>query len=400
MIYVVACSRPCGHVICLHFLSQHLFISTSSNSGLLCLLLHITVLLLHDMARPMIFNQLFAVTSILSLLVLTSTILPLLLPHFSPFTHPFRFLTLITALVLNAKTLPLVWHIRLGRHTLSRYFTAPFLVGSNGSATTSLTTPACLFTPIMTTGFHAPLMECDYNLHKSNSTYFADADMARTCLMTTLFRHGMAHGMSYPGGPAAAVKGRLSVNLGAVSAHFAREIAPYESYDVWTQVLSWDRKWIYLVSHFVRPGVVRPKGWLLQPSKRAPRGAKQKDVGGDEVWRKAVFATSVAKYVIKKGRLTIAPTECMEMSGLLPRSSGVGPSIPDTENRNGSVLGAAQSGLTPQMQKVEARRIAGLAYIDKSAEELHALFPIFKDGTTQISEGAGVEVMGEFPDMF
>lgn len=217
--------------------------------------------------------------------------------------------------------------------------------------------------------------------------------------MTTLFRHGMAYGMSYPGGPAAAVKGRLSVNLGAVSAHFAREIAPYESYDVWTQVLSWDRKWIYLVSHFVRPGVVKPTGWLLQSSKRAS-GAKQKDVGGDEVWRKAVFATSVAKYVIKKGRLTIAPTECMEMSGLLPRESGVGPAVPGIENGNGSVLGAANSGLTPEMQKVEARRVAGLAYIDKSAEELHALFPIFKDGTSQTAEREGVVVMGEFPDMF
>jgi len=353
----------------------------------------------------MIYNQLLAVTSILSLLILTSTILPLLLPHFSPFTHPFRFLTLLIALILNAKTLPLVWHIRLGRHTLSRYFTAPFLASSDAPATTSLTTPASLFTPIITTGFHAPLMECDYNLHKSNSTYFADADMARTCLMTTLFRHGMAHGMSYPDGPASAVKGRLSVNLGAVSAHFAREIAPYESYDVWTQVLSWDRKWIYLVSHFVRPGVVKPKGWLLQPLRHASKpakGAGQKDVGGDEVWRKAVFTTSVAKYVIKKGRLTIAPTECMEMSGLLPRGSGIGPDLPGTGNTNGngSVLGTMDGGLTPEMQKVKARRIAGLAYIDKSAEELHALFPIFRDGSTQAKERESIEVMGEFPDMF
>ena len=60
----------------------------------------------------------------------------------------------------------------------------------------------------------------------------------------------------------------LMIALGAVTCHFKREIQPYERFEIWTRVLSWDRKWIYLLSHIVREGAVRPDDWALQPGKR------------------------------------------------------------------------------------------------------------------------------------
>lgn len=340
------------------------------------------------MARPMLYNRLLAVGSITSVITLLTILIPHLLTIFNPVAHPLRFLTLLITLILNAKSLPLMWHFRLGRHTLNQYlFQAhPLSSASPGSA---------LFKPIITKSLHSSLGECDYNLHKSNSTYFADADQARTMLMTSLLRKGLADGLAFPNGPAADVKGRYSISLGAVSCHFKREIAPYEGYDIWTRVLSWDRKWIYLVSHFVREGTVKPTGWMLQPWKKA--GKARKGGADEEAWKKAVFATSMSKYVIKKGRLTIPPAECFQRSGLLPSVE---------QNGNGSNGSASGIATAWTMERIEARRLEGLKYAEKFAalDELNEQWPVLggpQGGDVKsVGEQESLEVLGEFTDMW
>lgn len=169
-------------------------------------------------------------------------------------------------------------------------------------------------------------MECDYNLHKSNSTYFGDLDIARSHLVAHICRRGMVKVRD----ELKADKGRLGLGLGGVHCSFRREIKPFERFEIWTRVLAWDRKWLYIVSHLVKEGKVKPKGYSVQPwrkimktknDEKATSGANGQANGATEAPAQphpAIFASAIGKYVFKKGRLTIAPSRVLEASGYLP----------------------------------------------------------------------------------
>ncbi|KAK2745279.1 hypothetical protein FQN57_003974 [Myotisia sp. PD_48] len=142
------------------------------------------------------------------------------------------------------------------------------------------------------------LWETDYNLHKSNSTYFSDLDISRTVLVTDLYTPGMElvrremekevdrHGKrKYPG--------RITVMLGSVYCCFKKEIKPYEKYEMQSKIVAWDEKWAYIMTFFLRP------------SKRKSQP-------------KTLLAVGVSKYVVKKGRMTVRPERVLRASGLLP----------------------------------------------------------------------------------
>ncbi|MCJ1394310.1 hypothetical protein MMC18_007188 [Xylographa bjoerkii] len=113
-------------------------------------------------------------------------------------------------------------------------------------------------------------------------------------------------------------KGPFNVMLGGVTCTFKKEIKPYEPFEIWTRVLSWDRKWLYLVSHVVKKKAVKPRGYSLQPWKNTGE-SKRRDEHAQQTPHPAIFATSVAKYVFKQGRLTIPPERVLEASNLLPQ---------------------------------------------------------------------------------
>jgi hypothetical protein len=120
---------------------------------------------------------------------------------------------------------------------------------------------------------------------------------------------------------------RFATALGGVSCNFKKEIKPYEGFEVWTRILSWDKKWLYVISHFVKKGAVRPKAYTLQPWRK--RGTSKADsnghvINGDkgkEGPHAAIFASGIAKYVFKKGRRTIPPERVLRASELLPPKS-------------------------------------------------------------------------------
>lgn len=177
----------------------------------------------------------------------------------------------------------------------------------------------------------AQLVEIDYYMHKSNSTYFADFDIARIHLMVRLISLGMAR-TSEELYLADGKKGpkRIGVGMGGVHFNFRREIKPYQSFEMWTRLLCWDRKWFYIVTFFVEKGKVNPRGWTLQPWRdnraKSTGTARVKDEQGPENGadekRKgphpAIFASGIAKYVCKRGRITIPPERILQASGLLP----------------------------------------------------------------------------------
>ena len=196
-------------------------------------------------------------------------------------------------------------------------------------------------------------METDFNMHsnsssslhvrpsgkadtavESNSTYFSDLDVARTHLICTLFSKGIE---KFRGGTAGIVNGKVSsfaVALGAVSCTFHRELSPYEAYDMWTRILSWDEKWLYIVTHFVKKGAkISPKEFTLYPRQNSKDNSPdaspssgslatstRSSISGESSTRKrsGIAASALGKLVFKNGRVTIPPEVVLEASGLLP----------------------------------------------------------------------------------
>lgn len=246
-----------------------------------------------------------------------------------------RWIAVLFAL-LNLKSLPFAWHVSIqlsDLHQTVHLTTSTQLRLLRGLVThtrrrvrfDSRTGPKALFQPIITSSY-SPALECDYNLHKSNATYFADLDISRTHLLTALCGNGIDHIRK---GTEPGSNGRFGIMLGGVSCIFRREIKPYQRFEIWSRILCWDRKWVYIVSHFVRKGQVKPTLYSLQPEKSKihsqadDRGGKQDTDAHprnktENFVHPGIFASAISKYVFKKGRLTIPPERILEASSLLP----------------------------------------------------------------------------------
>ncbi|KAF2179078.1 hypothetical protein K469DRAFT_717583 [Zopfia rhizophila CBS 207.26] len=305
-----------------------------------------------------------------------------------------RILAILLALA-NLKNLPFVWHIRFLRAFVYQLYLRP----------TPLP-PHALFQP-MISSTRTPLMEMDYNFHKSNSTYFSDLDISRTHLFTALIRNGIRknsrlYGKKKGDGTIgdAGPRGKHVIALGGVSCLFKREIPPYQKYEMWTRLLCWDRKWFYLVTHLVKAGVAKPSSYTLQPWKKGRKDRKR--VNGEEMeseekirekLKGAVFATSLAKYVIKRGRITVPPEEALLRADMLP---------PKPEGwvfkgeMNGAINGDVDSVLPAVLgeewhwDKIEAERLRGLQFAEKFA---------YLDGLHEEFDGGRNGALGEYADL-
>ncbi|KAI2622512.1 hypothetical protein GGR54DRAFT_66724 [Hypoxylon sp. NC1633] len=248
-------------------------------------------------------------------------------PHLTWSTLWFSLLCVFVA--LNIKNMPFVWHLRLVN-------AFRFILRTQRPAVPL--EPIHIFQPIITTST-AQLMEIDFNMHKSNSSYFSDVDIARTHLVCTLFAKGIEQ---MRGGTAAYTGSKQPVfglALGGVSCSFKRELRPYEEYEMWSKILSWDEKWIYIVTHFVRKDAAKPRNYSLYPeqspiqSRRSSAEISDKDLlrrssmdsmssinseGEGVKPENHIFATALSKCVFKSGRKTVSPELMFQMSGLLP----------------------------------------------------------------------------------
>lgn len=190
--------------------------------------------------------------------------------------------------------------------------------------------PASLFLPVINPS-HAPPWECDYNLHKSNSTYFSDLDVTRAHLVCCLLQPGIdalknnKRTSLVVDSSGKKARGRWAIILGGTTCSFRREIAIYEGYEMWSRMLCWDKKWIYIVTHFVRQGKVKPNGYILgDGSWFGGRNARfvRRGNGDGQLDEENIMATALSRYVVKLGRLTIHPEVLLETSGLLPEKPG------------------------------------------------------------------------------
>jgi hypothetical protein len=173
------------------------------------------------------------------------------------------------------------------------------------------------------TSSRAVALDLDANIHKSNSTFFTDADISRATLLTRLFSRALVdvatHSAASPSssspirrnGPRPVAANMI---LAAVQSRFLREIRPYQRYAVASRVLAWDDRAIFFVTYFLRPGAVLP-------AERDVRGGPMAVVRDEKV-RKSVFAVLLSKYVVKLGRTTVNPEVLLSAAGLFEKQSG------------------------------------------------------------------------------
>lgn len=264
-------------------------------------------------------------------------------------------------------------------------------VASNG--------PAALFQPIVTSS-RAPLLECDYNFHKSNSTFFADLDVTRIHLLARLFGRGITKLRKTPhtisgldGVPAKG--GKLMVILGGTHCSFRREIKPFQAYEMWSRVLTWDQKWIYIVTHFVKPGSAKPHAYA---SNGFLPGKKNKTATQDEnatrngtpappgMPHDLVLASAISKYVLKLGRLTINPEVLLHASDLLSTTSNAVPAQEAPEGKGSE----ADETRAWDAERVREERERGMEY----ARSFGAL-----DGLHETFATGGPGILGVYRDL-
>lgn len=305
-------------------------------------------------------------------------------------TGPGRTSRILLALfvITNFKNMPFVWTYRVWVAILRNY--VPYLQRR-------VKEPRMLFHYSITSTYNS-ILETDYNFHKSNSTYFADLDIARTQCVTHLMHDGLnaishnakTKAVVTPDGTVA--KGGMGIGLGGVFCSFKKEIAPFQGYETWTRVLAWDRKWLYLVTHFVVKGKVKPTAWDSgTKSWFGPLRQRQANVAEGETqnFEKYVIATAISKYVFKVGRFTVHPSILMEHSGLLPERPGGWRSGAEEVGDENQDVGEIDLGADVQWdwKRVEAQRREGMKYAEKFA----AL-----DGTNALFDGGEDGALGRF----
>ncbi|KAG9690301.1 4HBT like protein, partial [Aureobasidium melanogenum] len=318
-----------------------------------------------------------------------------------------RILAIFFAL-LSIKSLPFVWHFRVFKNLIWHLYLQP----------TQLTR-AQLFAPVITTS-HNSISECDYNFHKSNSTYFADFDVSRAACVGALLKKSLArlNGGDLTDLPEEAkkVKGSYIMALGGVGCVFRKEIPPLAKFEVWTRLLTWDDKWIYTVSHIVKRGAKKPSNYFLQSWRNGKGGKQQMKEGDDKI--KSIYATSIAKYVVKKGRLTIAPEIVLRRSDLLPERpanqpavttqgadtptpEGEKPYMSSPENLVAQVMGQLRS--ENMFDKKEEAKEGEMTWKEVEAKRLRGLeIAQHFDGLTALHQEWNMDdnVIGEYGDFF
>ena len=231
--------------------------------------------------------------------------------------------TTVLGLLLCVYAFPL-WHIQwLG--TLFYYFIL------RPKLPIRLLEPDDLFAPVVRTT-RCSIFAHDVNRHKSNSTYFTDADIcyaeSASRLASKSFNLAIKRGK--PAFP----------RLGATGAIFLKEIKLFQKYQISSKILSWDEKWIYSAVKFETP------------DSEVKAGATRK-----------TFAVLVAKTVFKEGRRTVPPQETFEESGLIPLPHVEGKDQNGTNGKISDSLGSNIGGSSAiwSRDRIEEERVKGLA---------------------------------------
>ena len=195
----------------------------------------------------------------------------------------------------------------------------------------------------------------------------------------TLFGNGIYRyrGSTTMNGLSGKSTSNFTMALGAVSCTFRRELLPYETYDMWSKILTWDEKWFYIITHFVKKGSnVQPGKVTLhtyqQQSDRSGSASSQPSNKESKANEKSpVVATAVSKVVFKDGRKTLAPSYILELSNMLPPGNAekTSANLPEINREHEEAPGPdADAGNTWSWEKMETERLRGLDVVQHLAQ--------------------------------
>ena len=147
-----------------------------------------------------------------------------------------------------------------------------------------------IFKPSTYTSYVSPL-EIDMFVHKSNSTYFTDLDLARMDLVLRVFQKYFFQEFDNDFGTfkSKSVNNFPYAPIAMVECTFKKELKIFQKFEIKSKVVAWDDKWLFMMSEFKIPKSDR------------------------------TYAVAMTKYVFKKGggRTTINPEEMIERCGML-----------------------------------------------------------------------------------
>ncbi|KAF8256737.1 HotDog domain-containing protein [Lactarius quietus] len=229
--------------------------------------------------------------------------------------------------ILNVRSLPLVWHLRVLFWPLSRVWwlsrRARIRTFSSSSTSKKDAHRNCDYlVPVgqnpldhvsVTKSWAGP-DDCDYNWHLSNSSYSKVLDVARSNSVVNIL-------------PSFVIAGG-AIALAGTHFQFIREIPIFARYEVRSQIVGWDHKWLYVVHRFVsrhKPGLRRTAPAITNgidsdsPSPTPTPSDSSADLSADAVRAAAATAhepepdgatlhcISVNVMVFKQGRITVPP---------------------------------------------------------------------------------------------
>lgn len=133
-------------------------------------------------------------------------------------------------------------------------------------------------------------LEIDMFIHKSNSTYFTDMDLARMSLILRVFQKYwyQEYDNDFGDYKTKAISNMPYAPIAMVQCTFKKELKVFERFEIHSRIIAWDEKWLFVLSEFVIPKTGR------------------------------ICAVAVTKYVFKKGggRTTIPPEEMIKSCGM------------------------------------------------------------------------------------
>ncbi|KAK4045965.1 hypothetical protein OIV83_006485 [Microbotryomycetes sp. JL201] len=262
----------------------------------------------------------------------------------SPKARAFKKL-LAFLLVLNWRSLPLVWHIDLwGLVPWIRY-----RVITRGPERALAIGKSPFDAKVVTKGY-VSFDLADWNGHMSNSSYAKALDRAR--FKWLLQATGPAFGVEQVWQP-----------LANTSYWFKNEIPMLAEFEISVNICAWDDKWVYYVARFTTP----PK-----------KGSTERTLN--------CLALSRSCFKMKGSRLSIPPARVFAISGLGPDRSNWERTVELRRQRKsrdwlkyGGMLASRQAGKLPAgvsfteipewnetgMEVYEAQRVAGLAIAER-----------------------------------
>jgi hypothetical protein len=174
--------------------------------------------------------------------------------------------------------------------------------------------PDSVFDCCFVSSSRAALLDIDLNLHKSNSTFFSDADINRAAFLTRTFGESLAD----PRLTADAAGKNANLILAGVQAKFLREVKPLQRYMMVSAILTWDERGLFVITYFVRPG--RDKG-IGGSAKQAASPARHLfSCSTDSKQRPShLLAVLVSRYVARASRTKIEPLQLLQRAGLVRR---------------------------------------------------------------------------------